>query len=156
MVCYEVVWLVAGEATMLSCVLSVHCNSVMFRASRLMLEIKEFRCYEAKIEESEKRPVATGSQTQDTSDLSRQCSATELRQPDNHQPLHIMFKQSVTLSLQSHPLCRTRFSQYQALCLLALSLCIHMCTHVTQQNGFSVRFYLKSRVRHLHKWEAGI
>ena len=28
--------------------------------------IKEFRCYEAKIEESEKRPAATGSQTQDT------------------------------------------------------------------------------------------
>ena len=33
-----------------------------------------------------KRPAAAGSQTQDTSDLSCQCSATELRQPDNHQP----------------------------------------------------------------------
>ena len=32
--------------------------------------INEFRCYEAKIEESEKG-------TQDTSGLSRQCSATE-------------------------------------------------------------------------------
>ena len=33
-----------------------------------------------------RRPAATGSQTQDTSDWSRQCSATEPRQPDNHQP----------------------------------------------------------------------
>ena len=38
------------------------------------------KCYEAKIEESEK----AGSRTQDTSGLSHQCSATELRQPDNH------------------------------------------------------------------------
>ena len=42
---------------------------------------KKFRCYEAK-----KRPAASGNQTQDTSGLSRQCSATELRQPDNLQP----------------------------------------------------------------------
>ena len=48
--------------------------------------IKEVRCYEAKIEESEKRPAAAGNRIQDTSGLSRQCSATELRQPDNHQP----------------------------------------------------------------------
>ena len=41
--------------------------------------ISIFRCYEAKIEESE-------NQTQDTSGLSRQCSATEPQQPDNHQP----------------------------------------------------------------------
>ena len=47
-----------------------------------MLEINEFRCYEAKIEESEK----AGSRTQDTSGLSRQRSATEPQQPDNHQP----------------------------------------------------------------------
>ena len=33
-----------------------------------------------------KRPTAARSQTQDTSGLSYQCSATELRQPDNHQP----------------------------------------------------------------------
>ena len=32
----------------------------LLRASCLKLEIKEFRCYEAKIEESEKRPAATG------------------------------------------------------------------------------------------------
>ena len=32
-----------------------------------------------------KRPTAARSQTQDTSGLSYQCSATELRQPDNHQ-----------------------------------------------------------------------
>ena len=33
-----------------------------------------------------KRPTATGSQTQDTSGLSHQCSATEPRQLDNYQP----------------------------------------------------------------------
>ena len=33
-----------------------------------------------------KRPAATRSRTQDTPGLSRQCSATEPRQPDNHQP----------------------------------------------------------------------
>ena len=34
-----------------------------------------------------KRLAVAGSRTQDTSGLSRQCSATELRQLDNHQPL---------------------------------------------------------------------
>ena len=59
----------------------------MLKASCLTLEINEFRCYEAKIEESEKgRPAVAGSRTQDTSGLSRQCSATEPQQPDNHQP----------------------------------------------------------------------
>ena len=48
----------------------------MLRASCLTLEINEFRCYEMKIDESEKAAVA-GSQTQDTSGLSRQCSANE-------------------------------------------------------------------------------
>ena len=33
-----------------------------------------------------KKPAVAGSQTQDTSGLSRQCSATEPQQPDNHQP----------------------------------------------------------------------
>ena len=32
------------------------------------------------------KPAVAGSQTQDTSGLSRQCSATEPQQPDNHQP----------------------------------------------------------------------
>ena len=50
------------------------------------LNIQEFRCYEAKIEESEKGQQLPESRTQDTSGLSRQCSVTELRQPDNHQP----------------------------------------------------------------------
>ena len=56
----------------------------MLRASCLTLEINEFKCYEAKIEESEKpvlpvvKPRTPGS--------SRQCSATEPQQPDNHQP----------------------------------------------------------------------
>ena len=49
----------------------------LLRASCLMLEIKKFRCYEAIIEESEKAPPVAGSQAQDTSDLSHQCSATE-------------------------------------------------------------------------------
>ena len=34
-----------------------------------------------------KRPAVTVSRTQDTSGLGCQCSATELWQPDNHQPL---------------------------------------------------------------------
>ena len=42
--------------------------------------INEFRCYEAKIEEV-KKPAVAGSQTQDTSGLSLQCSATEPQQP---------------------------------------------------------------------------
>ena len=55
------------------------------RASCLMLEINEFRCYEAKIEESEKGQQPPGVEPR-TPGLSCQCSATELRQPDNHQP----------------------------------------------------------------------
>ena len=48
---------------------------------------QEFRCYQVKIDESEKASTTVaGSQTQDTSGLSYQCSATEPRQPDN-QPL---------------------------------------------------------------------
>ena len=46
----------------------------MLRASCLMLEIKVIYVV-----------GATGSQTQDTSGLSCQCSATELQQSDNHQ-----------------------------------------------------------------------
>ena len=68
----------------------LHNYRIVLRASCLTLEIKEFRRYEVKIEESEKSPAATGGQTQDTSDLSRQCSATELWQPDNHQPPSIL------------------------------------------------------------------
>ena len=59
---------------------------MLLKASCLTLEINEFRCYEAKIEESEKKPAVTGNRTQDTSGLSRQCSATEPQQPDDHQP----------------------------------------------------------------------
>ena len=36
-----------------------------------------------------KMPAATLSQAQDTSGLSRQCSATEPRQSDKHQPLFL-------------------------------------------------------------------
>ena len=47
--------------------------STLLRASCLKLEISEFGCYEAKIEEVKK----AGSRTKDTSGLSLQCSATE-------------------------------------------------------------------------------
>ena len=47
----------------------------------------EFRCYEVKIEESE-RPAVARSQLRDTtSGLSRQCSATQPQQLDNYQTL---------------------------------------------------------------------
>ena len=42
-------------------------------------------CYEAKIEESEKSQQSLGIKPR-TPDLCSQYSATELRQPDNHQP----------------------------------------------------------------------
>ena len=45
----------------------------VFKLYVRMYVIKEFRCYEAKIEESEK----AGSRTHDTSGLSRQCCATD-------------------------------------------------------------------------------
>ena len=52
----------------------------------LKLEINEFRCNEAKIEESEKGRQPPGVEPRTTSGLSRQRSATEPRQPANHQP----------------------------------------------------------------------
>ena len=57
---------------------------LLLRASCLTLEINKFRCYEVKIEESEKAGSHRES-TQDTSGLSCQCSATEPQQPDKHQ-----------------------------------------------------------------------
>ena len=42
---------------------------MLLRASCLTLEINEFGCYEAKLEESEKKLAATGSRTQATSGL---------------------------------------------------------------------------------------
>ena len=53
--------------------------------------MNDFRCYEEKIEESEK-PVVAKSQTQDSSGLSRQCSATEHNSQTTinpHNPLYI-------------------------------------------------------------------
>ena len=47
--------------------------------------LNEFRCYEAKIEGT-KKPAVARSRTQDTFGLSRQCCATEPRQPDDYQP----------------------------------------------------------------------
>ena len=68
----------------LACCFSSFLHTCTVEANTIKL-INEFRCYEAKIEESEKSTV-TGSQTQDTSGISRQCSATELQQLENHQP----------------------------------------------------------------------
>ena len=59
--------------------------AISFAESTLPHAGNKFRCYEVKIEESEK-PAVVRSRTQDTSGLSRQCSATEPQQPDNHQP----------------------------------------------------------------------
>ena len=50
-----------------------------------MLRINEFGCNEAKIDKSEKRRQPPGVEPK-TLGLSRQCSATEPRQLDNHQP----------------------------------------------------------------------
>ena len=52
----------------------------MLTASWLMLEIKEFRCYEVRIEESEK---AGSHQELNTFGLNRQYSATEPQQPQS-------------------------------------------------------------------------
>ena len=56
-----------------------------------------------------KRPAAPRSRTQDTSGLSRQCSATEPRQPDDHQPsqssictAQVVLNASVTWSSGCH------------------------------------------------------
>ena len=61
-----------------------------------------------------KKPAVAGSRTQDTSGLSRQCSATEPQQPDNHQPSQssICTAQSGTECFSrtpgSHPVCAVR------------------------------------------------
>ena len=64
-----------------ACVQFMCSDLCVFKLYVRMYVIKEFRCIEAKIEESEK----ARSRTHDTAGLSRQCSATEPRQPDNHQ-----------------------------------------------------------------------
>ena len=71
-------------------------DTALLRASCLTLEINYIRCNEAKIEESEKAGD-TGSRTQDTYDLSRQCSATEPQQPDSEKwkprkPLYVLHR----------------------------------------------------------------
>ena len=63
-------------------------SSYLKRPQPLPIEIctkQKFRCYEAKIEESEKGRQPPGIEPR-TPGLCSQCSATELRQPDNHQP----------------------------------------------------------------------
>ena len=56
--------------------------------------------FEAKVEKV-KRPAATRNQTRDTSDLSCQCSATELQQPDTLTFLY-MYCTDGTKMPQSH------------------------------------------------------
>ena len=89
----------------------------MLRTSCLTLEIDEFRCYmyEAKIEESEK-PAVTRSRTQDTSGLSRQYSATEAQQPDNHQPPQSFI--STTLGTE----CLSRIPGSHSVCVIRTPL----------------------------------
>ena len=65
-----------NEWTLLGCCKSEHMPIYMLSASFITLEINEFGCYEAKIEESERSAAAMG-RTQDTHGLSCQCSATE-------------------------------------------------------------------------------
>ena len=92
----------------------------MLRVSCLKLEINEVRCYEAQIEESEKRPAAARSRTQDTSGLSRQCSGTEPRQPDNHQPSQSSMCDSRTTTNPHNPLCAYNHQPSQS------SMCVYV------------------------------
>ena len=66
---------------------TVHAESVggSTPGVRAYLTLNEFRCYEGKIEESENGRQPPGVEPR-APGLSSQCSATELRQPDNHQP----------------------------------------------------------------------
>ena len=59
-----------------------------------------------------KRPAAAGSRIQDTSGLSCQCSATEPRQPDNHQPSKSCTGGAECLSRTpgSHSVCASLFT----------------------------------------------
>ena len=81
-------------------------------ASCLTLEIREFRCREAKIEV--KRSTVTGSQTQDTSGLSHQCSATELQQPEQSPAPTILYMyctggtECLSYTPGSHSVCGVR------------------------------------------------
>ena len=73
-------------------------TSHMYRASCLTLEIKEFRCYEAKIE---KKSAVTVSRTEDASGLSRQNkkkvqgSPVLQSSPQFHNPVHNLVHSSV-------------------------------------------------------------
>ena len=84
-----------------------------------IMTVNEFRCYEAKIEESrkkrKKKTAATRSWTRNTSGLSCQCSATEPQQPENHQPsqssictAQVLLNASVTHLAAMHSACAVR------------------------------------------------
>ena len=84
------------------------------RASCLKLEINEIWMLWGENKGKWKRSAAARSRTQDTSGLSRQCSATEPWKPDNHQPSqssHKWHNQHLTLSqaveVHGWPACTT-------------------------------------------------
>ena len=57
-----------------------------------------------------KKPAVAGSRTQDTSGLSRQCSATEPQQPDDHQPSQSsMYTAQVVLNASVAHLAATQY-----------------------------------------------
>ena len=65
----------------------------------VVLIINEFRCYEVKIEESEKAGSHRESNQGPIYGLSHQSSATEQQQPDNHQPLQSCHSDSMPRAL---------------------------------------------------------
>ena len=56
-----------------------------------------------------KKLAVAGSQTQDTSGLSRQCSATEPQQPDNHQPSQSSIQMPQLHTWQPLSMCHQNF-----------------------------------------------
>ena len=84
-----------------TCTASMYYQVYMFKPSCLKLEIKEFRCYEAKME---KRPAVTGYRTQDTwleLPLSHD-SWTTTNSPQSFVSLYILY--SYFCSIQQPPL----------------------------------------------------
>ena len=76
-------WKATGFAYQCMC---THWRFIAFRVMTILLTINEIWILWGENRGKWKRSAAAGSRTQDTSGLSRQCSATEPRQPDNHQP----------------------------------------------------------------------
>ena len=75
-----------------------------------------------------KKPAVAGSRTQDTSGLSRQCSATEPQQPDDHQP--------------------SQSSMYTAQMVLNASV-THLAATCRESNQYTAQMVLNASVAHL-------